>query len=400
MLGAQAARGVASTSNSESNEPGRPEKNVALNITCPDCKAAFALSDDARYKKAFCPRCGISLLITASGVAKRIDSPRPAPEPTEDTPGRDNRWLFFATPLCLLAVGLWIAVATRGNTDSQPQQVAKTDTQPPPEPAPREAPISLPPTTSKEPDKATTTPVTPKKPDKTTTVPATPKEPAKTSESLQLPLDALGTPERLSQVRGVRLEMKYTDAKNSPNTQMPLTWTWFSPDQWRIDMANIAIAINGKEGWVNAVTEKKPLAEAFVTHARDMAGWIGVGLVRPLANEKYQLTVLGPAMVKGRPTTCVKVNVEGSSEIKLYFDSDTRLLAKAEYDGPDLSPYINAPAGPNKHLEIYFSDYRETDQIKQWHKMEYSDGNGAAGSFEVTSVRFLNEVDEKLLTQP
>ncbi len=391
---------------------------MALNLTCPACATAFTLPDNMRYKKAPCPRCKVSLLISATGVAKLNETALPAPAPAvppravppcaappcaapsdaEPSLNRNYRWLIFAVPLVLVAVGLWIAVATRGHTD-EPKPVAKNDDgQPPPAPAPKEQPAPPPPSIPKEPDKGTA-------------VPPPPKEPAKTSGAFQLPFDALGKPERLARVKGVRLEMTYADSKDAPKDKTKAcAWSWFAPDKWRIDFVEnkpaVALVINGQSGWVGIPGQNVPggpmpaIPENIVTQLKNYFGWIGVGQLRWLQDAKYKLTVLEPATVKGRPTTCVRVEVEGSAEVKLYFDRDTRLLAKAEYEGPDIGLDVQTTARPNKHLELYFSDYRETEQIQQWRKMEWSWDGKQGGYFEVTAVRFLGTADEKLLTEP
>jgi hypothetical protein len=57
-------------------------------------------------------------------------------------------------------------------------------------------------------------------------------------------------------------------------------------------------------------------------------------------------------------------------------------------------------AGPNVHNEFYFSDFRETDGIRQWRTVEWFRDGQPGGRAEVTSVRFLTEVDEQLLNEP
>ena len=53
---------------------------MALWITCPACAASFTPADDLRGKKAFCFKCGQSLVVTGAGVAKLNEPHRPAPK--------------------------------------------------------------------------------------------------------------------------------------------------------------------------------------------------------------------------------------------------------------------------------------------------------------------------------
>jgi DNA-binding beta-propeller fold protein YncE len=134
---------------------------MSLKLTCPACAAIFGLTDDARGKKAFCPKCGAPLIVTSGGVAKRNERPadedfsldaedaavragagkggeprRPVPARPKPAPRWNPLWLLLALPLlllCLLPCGFaaYLAVAPHGHTD-EPKQVAKNDDGPPP----------------------------------------------------------------------------------------------------------------------------------------------------------------------------------------------------------------------------------------------------------------------------
>jgi len=54
----------------------------------------------------------------------------------------------------------------------------------------------------------------------------------------------------------------------------------------------------------------------------------------------------------------------------------------------------------NVRQEFYFSDYRETDGLKHWRKVALRRNGFASADFEVTSVRFLHTVNEKLFQEP
>jgi WD40 repeat protein len=123
---------------------------MALKLTCPECAGIFGLPDNARGKKAFCPKCGQALVVTSFGVAKvnerqadvdlSLDADQAAarsaaarPAPPRPTPARrwSLLWLLLAIPVLLvlfIPCGLaeWLYLSLHGHTDEK-KQVAKND---------------------------------------------------------------------------------------------------------------------------------------------------------------------------------------------------------------------------------------------------------------------------------
>ena len=153
---------------------------MALQLTCPACSATFALAEDMRGKKTFCPKCGDSLVITGAGVAKKNEGPNfnldadwpedgptkgnegrqpaarrvgptdqravppalePRPQSTRE-PEKSRRWLLpLVTLLVLSGGGLAIYLLTR-ESPAKEKQVASPKNEPD-KPKPQEHPSSL-----------------------------------------------------------------------------------------------------------------------------------------------------------------------------------------------------------------------------------------------------------------
>ncbi len=378
---------------------------MALKLTCPTCAAIFGLPADQRGKKAFCPKCGRSLVVTGAGIAKRGEGVAAVASSPRGFP-----WLLLALALVLTTAASVVGYFALRHREPPHEAIAAKQADPDPPPEPKKEP---------EPDRGHETKLPRTEPDqrheeKKKQEPAhETKKPAKqmtdpepkAGANFILPLDALGKPERLAKVKGVRMEMKTYDAKGLPYPNSPpLAMTWYAPDRWRFDgppeKPFFSLALNGQNGWMRASTLKKSFTGQDAKQLRDCFGWIGVGQLNSLTSAQNKLTALGPATVKGRPTTCVQMATETSTQIKLYFDKSNRLLAKGEYQGPQPKLGFDNAIAPHKHLEFYFSDYKETDGIQQWHKLEWSWDGQPGGYEEVTSVRFLAEVDETLLIGP
>lgn len=73
---------------------------MALQLTCPSCTSGFALTEDARYAKVFCPKCGTSLTIGSDGVAHRNE----LPVPSLTHPARAGFWKKRAVIFTAIAI--------------------------------------------------------------------------------------------------------------------------------------------------------------------------------------------------------------------------------------------------------------------------------------------------------
>lgn len=56
--------------------------------------------------------------------------------------------------------------------------------------------------------------------------------------------------------------------------------------------------------------------------------------------------------------------------------------------------------GPPPLIEVYFSDYQESDGIKHWRKAEQFRNGQKGPELRVRTVRFLDKIDESLFGPP
>ena len=81
-------------------------------------------------------------------------------------------------------------------------------------------------------------------------------------------------------------------------------------------------------------------------------------------------------------------------KLQFFFDQETNLLAKIAHMGHD----PRALPGSDKQVlwEHYFSDYRETEGIKQWRKVEVDHDGKRFSTLTVTNVEFFDEMRPEL----
>jgi hypothetical protein len=109
----------------------------------------------------------------------------------------------------------------------------------------------------------------------------------------------------------------------------------------------------------------------------------------PLLNDKtVQIKSLADAIVDGKETDVVQVSGKAIKETKFYFDRNTHLLTKVEYEGL-------GPSGNKGKLEMRLSEYKEFDGIKQPTKMTFSNDGTKFLEQTLTEYKVLDKIDEK-----
>src|SRR5262249_16062035 len=113
----------------------------------------------------------------------------------------------------------------------------------------------------------------------------------------------------------------------------------------------------------------------------------------PLKGKEYQLSVLAEVKVSGRLAVGVNVAAKDREDVKLYFDKETGLLVKREQR-------VDDDMGGKGTQEEFFSDYKETDQLKLRRKyVTLIDGKKIAEG-QVTDVQFLDKIADGEFDKP
>jgi hypothetical protein len=89
---------------------------------------------------------------------------------------------------------------------------------------------------------------------------------------------------------------------------------------------------NGSKLFIEVNGKELPVDDKIKEHLKGAAYVMKVGELVPLVKEKgFELSPLGEIKVQDRPAVGVRVSSKGHSDVSLYFDQDTGLLAKMEY---------------------------------------------------------------------
>ncbi len=229
---------------------------------------------------------------------------------------------------------------------------------------------------------------------------ATPEQEARAV--IQKAVQALGGEKPVAKLQTMRMKAQGSLEINGLQGTFTLEFTVHSPGRAKMDMEitsgdakiNLTRVRNGARGW--EIINGNPVA----LHPRQPAevqAWGHLFEVRsllPLLKDKsYTLSPLGEIKVDGRPAVGVKVTTKGQTDIDLYFDKATMLLVKS-------ARWSVTPTGDEVTLETFYSDYKESDGVKQPMKHRLLHNGKKFIEMEVTEIRLVDQIDAAEFAKP
>jgi hypothetical protein len=141
-----------------------------------------------------------------------------------------------------------------------------------------------------------------------------------------------------------------------------------------------------------------PLKATPATHTRNLCFAWSVSNLIPIRRHNFQVSPGAQEAVKGRKCDQFTIHDPDGLQLQFFFDQETHLLAKIAHMGHD--PF--ALPGSNKEVfwEHYFSEYRETEGIKQWRKAETDNDGRRFATLDVTGVEFFDEMRPEFTRPP
>ncbi|OWK47168.1 hypothetical protein [Fimbriiglobus ruber] len=100
---------------------------------------------------------------------------------------------------------------------------------------------------------------------------------------------------------------------------------------------NVVTIVNGEEFTLEANGNKIPTDENLTKLLKNAQQTLKMSRLVPLIRDKkYELSVFGEAKVEDKPVVGVRVTAKGMSDVTLFFDKKTNLLAKVEHRTIDI----------------------------------------------------------------
>ncbi len=220
---------------------------------------------------------------------------------------------------------------------------------------------------------------------------------------------ALGGEERLAKltsfVETVKQKSKSFTGKDAECTR---TISYQFPGRLRIEMDGFngredfsrLYVLDGEQGWnFNGDNPYEFSKEVLNIHRQTWTDELVVWQFLFFRDKDYKLSPLGASKVGDHAAVGVKASRKGVPDIKLYFDRDTGLLLKREWDEVQPAPAGEKPPPPIIE-EILYENYKEVGGIKYPSKKTSRRDKQITSEEEVTEFKIVEKFDEKTFAKP
>ena len=171
------------------------------------------------------------------------------------------------------------------------------------------------------------------------------------------------------------------------------------PDKSRFDISGemgfrFIMVCDGKKGWVHVGDENREMDEATVAERKEdiFSSWLAT--LAPLIDKGVTLSALGESKVSDRTAVGVKAAAKGHRDLRLYFDEETGLLAKAASMTKD--------PGSNVELEEehLYSDYGDVEGVKRAMKIKVMRSGQVYVDVTYSDYKLAEKLDDKVFVEP
>jgi hypothetical protein len=137
-----------------------------------------------------------------------------------------------------------------------------------------------------------------------------------------------------------------------------------------------------------------PMKPARTRALRNLCFALSISNLIAVRRHGFEIDEGGVVDVKGKKCKQFTVKDKDGAKLDFFFDEETKLLSKISHMGHDPKAL---PSDERQILwEHYFSDYRETDGIKQWRRLEAHNSGRPFATLDVTEVRFFDEMQPEM----
>lgn len=151
--------------------------------------------------------------------------------------------------------------------------------------------------------------------------------------------------------------------------------------------------LNGEKGWIKINNDTTELDKDKLADVKEEIHSEWVTTLVPLKDKTYTLSSVGEITIDKRPAIGVKATRKGHREVNLYFDKQTNLLVKTEYQVKD-------DKGQEVSQESFLSDYKDVKGTKQAMKFSIKRDGKIYVEGEVTEAVLAEKADDNVFDKP
>jgi hypothetical protein len=214
-------------------------------------------------------------------------------------------------------------------------------------------------------------------------------------------LKAMGGEDKVAKFKSGTWKGKASAQEGGNEIVLTNEGTWQGTDRLRID-AEITVAgktdkvmavINGDKGWVKArdMVREAPDGELTMMKAALYALRMPQ-LLHDLKGKDFMLSNLGEVKVGDKPALGIRVSHKEHKDVSLFVDKETGLPAKSEVN-------ITDPTGKELTIEYLFSEYKESDGVKNPMKIVIK-ADGKEIVFELSEIKSKDKVEDSEFAKP
>ena len=168
------------------------------------------------------------------------------------------------------------------------------------------------------------------------------------------------------------------------------------PDKIKVEIKNVfTLVLNGDKGWMKMGDDAKEMEADQLAEQKEQqyAGYLTTLL--PLRDKAFTLTSLGEVKAGDRPAVGVKVSSKGHQDVNLYFDKETNLLAKGEWN-------VKAQEQGGKEVmqETLYGDYKDVEGAKIPMKIMINREGKKFVEAENSDLKPVDKLDENTFAKP
>jgi hypothetical protein len=161
----------------------------------------------------------------------------------------------------------------------------------------------------------------------------------------------------------------------------------------------MTILVNGDKGWNKTDDEVEEMEkEELDEHIEQMwADWNV--FINPVAlkSDAFKLSSLGEMKVEDKAVVGVKASCKGHRDLNLYFDKETGLLRKTEWQVKDID---GTAGGGEVQQEVFLSDYKDFNGVKVATKTVTKWAGKPYVESEISEFQVVEKLDDSVFAKP
>jgi hypothetical protein len=158
----------------------------------------------------------------------------------------------------------------------------------------------------------------------------------------------------------------------------------------KLDLVQI---LGGDEGWLLDDGRVTPVEEKMLENWKELIHAVNASSFVPVLGDKgFELVALPEIKIENKPAVGVRVVRKERRDVKLYFDKETSLLVKREFQAWE--------GGKEGTREEFYSDYKDVQGVKRPMKVVIVQHGQKYMDATVTSVEFLDRIDPREFAKP